>query len=217
MPLDVVLGAGRFVVLEHAAENGSGGGERPRPPGRAIAANIDEQQREKIQDAADFDIVTAVHVLLAELQLGIEEHGALGRRRIEADAHQSTGIVAETVGHAGPVDDVKPAFLDRPGEERMQKAIYSTVPLSSRYWRVRGAGTGHVAEKPVDARLSVAELYLGHFTFPYAMRSSHTEFTHSEGRSHSDQAATAARSARGNRRNDVTAREIFRGTNRKLH
>ena len=42
-----------------------------------MAADIDKQKRQEIEDGANLNVVAAVHLGLAEVHLGIEENGAL--------------------------------------------------------------------------------------------------------------------------------------------
>ena len=85
---DVPLGAERRVHLAEAAREVAGAGIGDHPPGDVGRAGCWREEREEIVDRAGFDDEAAVHELLAELELGIEDDVPLDVVRVEAHAHR---------------------------------------------------------------------------------------------------------------------------------
>ncbi len=68
---------------------------RPRPQRRSAVAPLAEHDREHVGDRTLLDHDRAIHIGVAESELGIEEDGALGGARGETDCHRRAGCVAE--------------------------------------------------------------------------------------------------------------------------
>jgi hypothetical protein len=62
--------------------------------GLAVAL-LAQDDRQHVSDRAFFDDNAAVHIGFAEFHLGIEQHAALGRMRLEADCHRLAGAIPE--------------------------------------------------------------------------------------------------------------------------
>src|SRR5665213_1110144 len=62
VPLDVVASTPDIVVLPHPPDDGPTGVECSRPPCPSMAADIDKQKRQEIEDGANLNVVAAVHL-----------------------------------------------------------------------------------------------------------------------------------------------------------
>ena len=67
---------------------------RAQPGGHAVGG-LAEHDGKQVGDRAFLDPQRAVHVGFAELELGIEQHAALGGRGHEPQRHRPPGAIAE--------------------------------------------------------------------------------------------------------------------------
>src|SRR5690606_40936042 len=111
---DVAAGAAGGVELMQAAEDMPAGGEKARPPRRLEILHVGEGHVEDVVERARLDDVAAVHVFLAELQVGIEDDGTLGGVAGETDAYRLTPAVAVAAHAASGVGGLQRTLAERP-------------------------------------------------------------------------------------------------------
>ena len=92
VPSDVFAGTSTSVVRGRPTDNTAEAACAVSPPRSSGAADIGTEKRQEIEDGANLDVIATVRILLAELDLGIEEHRALSRLRLEPHTHRNAAF-----------------------------------------------------------------------------------------------------------------------------
>ena len=115
---------GGVELAEAAGEEAEIGADLHQEGRVASLLRIDEDRLHEVIDRAGFEIETAVHELLAELQPGIEDDVPLGARPVELEPDWREGAVAVSLDLAGGVDDLDRSLADGPLEETVEKPVH---------------------------------------------------------------------------------------------
>jgi hypothetical protein len=98
----------------------------PRP------AEVLDSEVQEIRDRALLDDDVAIHVKFAESQLGVDQDGALGCSRGEADRHRGTGLIAAGKAQSSRGRDLEIPDPDQPFEYRSKQPIHRPPPTPLR-------------------------------------------------------------------------------------
>ena len=108
---DVAPRAEGRVPLAEAARRDAGLIDGLRDEGSPAGADVLQDDGQEVVDRPLFDDKVAIHESLAELELGIEENGELGRGRLDSYPDRFAGAVAEAVQAALGIDELERALF----------------------------------------------------------------------------------------------------------
>ena len=122
--VDVLARTARRVDLVQPADESAIAGAEAEPPRRRQALDIGLSQIQEVVDRPDLHDHAAVHVVLAELQVGVKHDLPLGGCLGKADAHEFAGVIAEAMGLTIGIDDLKRPLGNHPLQECVQQSVH---------------------------------------------------------------------------------------------
>ncbi len=126
--LDVVLRAVGRVELAEAPQVVAGAADAPQPPRLVDPGQVFHERQHQVGDGALFHDVAAVHVLLAELQVGVEETARSARSLVK---RMRIGVPVPSPkrwGAAVSVDDFQRPAGEQPGMKLRSRLFMAKRP-----------------------------------------------------------------------------------------